>query len=172
MNSLLVHSHDVNHLYQGILPHGRHLTAVGKIVDAVLSRILEDITKLPDITADESHRISELCRMLNALEGLFVEGPEQVSSRLFSSLQVSIDFRINQTPAVVAYVPSWLKFSYLSEVLEASMADITYLFEEGALVDFEIDELAKLVTALFSDTPLRTETIQKLQHGHGVGGGR
>lgn len=52
------------------------------------------------------------------------------------------------------------------------MADITYLFEEGALVDFEIDELIKLVTALFSDTPLRTETIQKLQSGRGVAGGR
>ena len=37
---------------------------------------------------------------------------------------------------VVAYVPSWLKFSYPSEVLAASMVDITYLFEEGALVDF------------------------------------
>lgn len=75
-----------------------------------------------------------------------------------------------QTSVVVAYVPSWLKFSYLSEVLEASMADITYLFEEGSLVDFEIDELVKLVTALFSDTPLRTETIQKLQRGRGLGG--
>lgn len=73
---------------------------------------------------------------------------------------------------MVAYVPSWLKFSYLSEVLEASMADITYLFEEGALVDFEIEELVKLVAALFSDTPLRAETIQKLQRGYGVGGGR
>ena len=72
----------------------------------------------------------------------------------------------------MAYVPSWLKFSYLSEVLEASMADITYLFEEGALVDFEIDELVKLVTALFSDTPLRAETIQKIQSGHTVGSGR
>lgn len=68
---------------------------------------------------------------------------------------------------MLAYVPSWLKFSYLSEVLEASMVDITYLFEERALVDFEIDELVKLVTALFSDTPLRAETIQKLQTGRG-----
>lgn len=76
-----------------------------------------------------------------------------------------------QTSAVVAYVPSWLKFSYLSEVLEASLADITYLFEEGALVDFQTEELVKLITALFSDTPLRAETIQKLQSGHGVGGG-
>jgi centromere/kinetochore protein ZW10 len=48
------------------------------------------------------------------------------------------------------------------------MADINYLFEEGALVDFEIDELVKLVTALFSDTPLRAETIHKLQGVHGV----
>jgi centromere/kinetochore protein ZW10 len=46
--------------------------------------MLEDITKLPDITADESHRLSELCRMLNALEGLFVEGPEQVRSGISS----------------------------------------------------------------------------------------
>jgi len=82
LNSSLVHDHDIDHLHQGMLPHGRHLTAVGKIVNSVLSRILEDITKLPDITADESHRLSELCRMLNALEGLFVEGPEQVSSHL------------------------------------------------------------------------------------------
>ena len=52
------------------------------------------------------------------------------------------------------------------------MAGITYLFEEGGLVDFEIDELVKLVTALFSDTPLRAKTIQRLQRGHGVGGGR
>ena len=52
------------------------------------------------------------------------------------------------------------------------MADITYLFDEGALVDFETDELVKLVTALFSDTPLRAETIQKLQRGHSVGGSR
>ena len=71
-----------------------------------------------------------------------------------------------------AYISSWLKFSYLSELLEASIADIMYLFEEGDLVDFETDELVKLVTALFSDTPLRAETIQKLQSGLSVNDGR
>lgn len=84
LNSNLLNGRDIGHLYQGILPHGRHLTAVGKIVNSVLSKILEDITKLPDITADESHKLSELCRMLNALEGLFVEGPEQVGPHLSS----------------------------------------------------------------------------------------
>jgi protein transport protein DSL1/ZW10 len=48
------------------------------------------------------------------------------------------------------------------------MADISYLFQEGALVDFEVDELVKLVRALFADTPLRTTTINKLTAGHPV----
>lgn len=51
---------------------------------------------------------------------------------------------------------------------EASIADISYLFEEGALVDFDIDELVNVVRALFADTPLRTNTINKLLQGHPV----
>lgn len=49
---------------------------------------------------------------------------------------------------------------------EASMADITYLFEVGALVDFSADELVRLVRALFADTNLRTTTINKILAGH------
>ncbi|GBE89597.1 hypothetical protein BKA93DRAFT_723614 [Sparassis latifolia] len=131
------------------LNKSKYYLAIGSAVDAALSRILTDMLALPDITAVESHRLSELCRILNALEGLFVENPDQPSF-------------------VVSYVPSWLKFSYLSELLEASIADISYLFEEGALVDFELEELVKLVRALFADTPLRTNTINKLLQGHPV----
>ncbi|KAF5373242.1 hypothetical protein D9615_007430 [Tricholomella constricta] len=134
---------------KGILPKSKYYTAIGMVADAGLRRILTDILALPDIPEVESHQLSELCRILNAMEGLFVEDSAQPSF-------------------VVAYVPSWLKFSYLSELLEASMVDITYLFEEGALVDFEVDELIRLVRALFVDTPLRTNTIAKLQGGHPV----
>lgn len=48
------------------------------------------------------------------------------------------------------------------------MADLTYLFEEGALVDFEVEELVKLVRGLFADTPLRMTTINKIMEGHPV----
>lgn len=48
------------------------------MVDAALSRILRDILALPDITEVESHRLNELCHILNALEGLFVETSFQV----------------------------------------------------------------------------------------------
>lgn len=53
-------------------------------------------------------------------------------------------------------------------IQEASIADISYLFQEGALVDFKVEELVKLVRALFADTPLRTNTINKLISGHPI----
>jgi len=52
--------------------------AIGLVTDAALSRVLQDVLELPDIPEVESHRLSELCRILHALEGLFVEDPEQV----------------------------------------------------------------------------------------------
>jgi protein transport protein DSL1/ZW10 len=57
----------------------KYYTAVGTVVEAVLDRILEEILALPDITEVESHRLSELCRIFNSLEGLFLDDPEQVS---------------------------------------------------------------------------------------------
>ncbi|KAG2363253.1 hypothetical protein BDR07DRAFT_1404704 [Suillus spraguei] len=135
--------------WKPVLPKSKYYTAVGAMVEVSLQRILENILAIPDIPEVESHKLSELCRILAALEGLFVE-----------------DF--SESSFVVSYVPSWLKFSYLSELLEASMADLTYLFEEGALVDFEVDELVKLVRALFADTPLRTKTLDKIMGGHPV----
>ncbi|KAG7445004.1 uncharacterized protein BT62DRAFT_951320 [Guyanagaster necrorhizus] len=134
-------------LWKGILTKSKYYMAIGSVTEAALSRVLVDILALPDIPEVESGRLAELCRILHALEGLFVEDPEQPSF-------------------VVAYAPSWLKYSYLSELLEASMADTTYLFEAGALVDFEVDELVRLVRALFADTNLRTITINKLLQGH------
>ncbi|KAJ7782061.1 hypothetical protein DFH07DRAFT_792440 [Mycena maculata] len=132
--------------WRGVLNKSKYYTAIGMVTDAALTRVLEDVLALPDIPEVESHRLSELCRLLHALEALFVE-------------------EANQEPFVVAYVPSWLKFSYLSELLEASMVDISYLFDSGALVDFEVAELVRLVRALFADTALRTNTINKLTGG-------
>ncbi|KZV65179.1 hypothetical protein PENSPDRAFT_655986 [Peniophora sp. CONT] len=144
--SVLSMIRDAGRRWKNILTKQRYFTATGALVDAALARVLEDVLALPDITEDESHRLSELCRVMNALEGLFIdaEDPEQPSR-------------------VVAHVPSWLKFSYLSELLEASLADVDYLFNEGALVDFERDELVRLVRALFAESPARETLVARIQ---------
>ncbi|KAI0773308.1 hypothetical protein BD413DRAFT_541034 [Trametes elegans] len=149
LNDVLQRIRRVAPQWKAVLAKSKYYDALGAVVETAVSRVLGDVLALEDITEIESHRLSELCHTLNALEGLFVEDP-------------------NHPSFVVSYVPSWLKFSYLSELLEASIADISYLFEEGALVDFEINELVKLVRALFADTPLRANTINRLLQGHPV----
>lgn len=57
----------------------KYYTAIGFVVDAALSRVLDDICALPDIPEVESRRLAELCRIFQALEGLFVEDPSQVN---------------------------------------------------------------------------------------------
>jgi hypothetical protein len=49
--------------------------------------MLEDILALPDITEVESHRLSELCRILNALEGLFSGEADEVGSFLSGRME-------------------------------------------------------------------------------------
>lgn len=60
----------------------KYYSSIGSLVDAALSRILDDVLALPDIPEVESRRLSELCKILHALEGLFVEDPSQVSTSL------------------------------------------------------------------------------------------
>ncbi|KAF8498627.1 hypothetical protein F5888DRAFT_1690555 [Russula emetica] len=144
---VLSHVRRVARQWKDILNKSKYFDALGSLVNFCLTSVMGDILALPDITEVESHRLSELCRILHALEGLFVDAPEQPSF-------------------VVGCVPAWLKFSYLSELLEASLADVSYLFDEGALIDFETHELIKLVRALFADTPQRANMINKLMAGH------
>ncbi|KAG8862148.1 hypothetical protein FRB96_002178 [Tulasnella sp. 330] len=134
--------------FKNTLTKSKYLEAAGYLVDEILSRVIDDVTSLRDIPEMESHRLNELLKILFPLEDLFAND--------------------DGSTTVVAHVPSWLKFSYLAELLEASMADISYLFDEGTLVDFEVDELVRMVQALFAETPLRAKTIEKISAGHPV----
>jgi hypothetical protein len=76
-----------------VLNSTRYYGALGALVDGALARVLGDVLALGDITAAESGALAELCRIAAALEGLFADS------------------------FVVAHVPCWLKFSYLSVLL-------------------------------------------------------
>lgn len=91
-------------VWRGLLPKGRFYEAIGAIVEAAIGRVVEDVTALEDIPAVESRQLSELCRIFLSLESLFVED--------------------DSAPFVAAYVPSWFKFSYLSELLVRHLTGI------------------------------------------------
>jgi hypothetical protein len=80
---------------QGVLSKLKYFNALGSLVNFCLTCVMGDILALPDITEVESHRLSELCRILHALEGLFVDDPEQVrgyASTVFDGTNVTTAF--------------------------------------------------------------------------------
>merc|ERR1711939_1136469 len=119
------------------------LNSLGVLTNAVLFRVLIEIENQEDISEESSLRLNDLCKILHELEGLFVGSEGEESS-------------------VAHHVPIWFKFKFLSELLEASMADIMFLFNEGHLVDFSASELSKLVRALFADSPLRRKNLESI----------
>lgn len=120
-----------------------YFQTIGTLIESVVLRITDDIEDLIDIGETESEKLGQLCKMLYDLDDIFVEDGQQST--------------------IVLHVPHWLKFNYLAEVLEASMADIMYLFRQGALVDFSTRELEQLICALFADTPLREKNLQEIR---------
>ncbi|CUA78197.1 Sorting nexin-41 [Cryptococcus neoformans var, neoformans B-3501A] [Rhizoctonia solani] len=109
-----------------VLSFIKYRLALGTLVEDVLSRLTDDILSMHDIPETESHRLHDICKVMRTFESLFVADGES-------------DSMVSQ------YVPSWFKYSYLSELLEASLADIRHLFDMGALVDFSEQDLAHLV---------------------------
>jgi centromere/kinetochore protein ZW10 len=117
---------------------------MGQLVESVVTRLLDEIVALDDITEVESERISSMLGDVELLETLFISANgSSVSS-------------------IAVHVPHWLKMCYIKEILHANLVDITYLFESGSLVDFKPPELSKLVQALFADSAKRSALLDKI----------
>jgi protein transport protein DSL1/ZW10 len=67
-------------------------------------------------------------------------------------------------PQTLIYVPSWLRFQYLANILESSLVDIKYLWKESELrMEFTADEVVDLIRALFAETRQRRDAIAEIR---------
>ncbi|KAK4048008.1 ribosome biogenesis protein ytm1 [Microbotryomycetes sp. JL201] len=130
--------------WKPVMNRSSYYTILGDLVNDVLQRVLDEIMDHMDISEQESIRLNQLCKQMHQVEALFDDGVTSVG----------------------AEVQVWFKFVFLSELLEASMADIMFLFDDGHLVDFEPSAIAKLVRALFSESPLRQQNLARIMQGH------
>ncbi|WVQ85149.1 hypothetical protein IAT38_007314 [Cryptococcus sp. DSM 104549] len=123
-----------------VLSQATRLEILGYLVTHLISRMSEAVLSIGDITEIESNRLTELLRLVYPLENLF--GGEG---------------------GVVEHVRGWLKFCYIAEILQANLVDITYLLDQGALVDFTVEELVGLVRALFASSDKRDGVVERVE---------
>ncbi|KLJ10717.1 hypothetical protein EMPG_13911 [Blastomyces silverae] len=142
--------------WQSILSPSALLQSIGSLLSTVINKMILDIEDLSDISDAESQRLAEFCNKISKLEDLFL--PESKSGQDMAGEQSEA------VPMTAMYVPNWLKFQYLSNILESSLADIKYLWTEGELqLEFSPEEVTDLIRALFADSDHRRRAIADIR---------
>ena len=141
--------HDVYKEWQPILSHSALLQSIGSLVSTVIHKIIVDIEDLGDISEPQSQRLVSFCNKVSKLEDLFT--PEAVDGA-------------EPVPMTAVYVRNWLRFQYLVNILESSLADIKFLWLEGELrLEFSPAEVIDLIKALFAESDYRRKAIAEIR---------
>lgn len=142
--------------WQSILSPSALLQSIGSLLSTVINKMILDIEDLSDISDAESQRLAEFCNQVSKLEDLFL--PESKPGQDIAGGQAEV------VPVTAIYVPNWLKFQYLINILESSLADIKYLWTEGELkLEFSPEEVTDLIRALFADSDHRRRAIVEIR---------
>ncbi|KAJ5105495.1 hypothetical protein NUU61_002842 [Penicillium alfredii] len=140
---------DVYKEWQPILSHSALLQSIGSLLSTVINKIIVDIEDLGDISEDQSQQLVSFCNQVSKLEDLFK--PETASD-------------VEAVPVTAVYVPNWLRFQYLVNILESSLADIKFLWLEGELrLEFSPEEVVDLIEALFAESDYRRRAIAEIR---------
>jgi len=137
----------VRTVWQPVLAASVYEVAFGKLVNAVVSRLINEVLAFDDISVEEGEKLREL--MLAAITGM---------KTLFAPATEEID----DTDGDPANVSVWRKLLRLTDLLDMSLRPITQSWESGDLLScgFSADEVQHLVKAIFSETPLRAECLR------------
>ena len=146
---------EIDRLWNGVLSNSARLQSLGALLSHVIRKMVTDILELASepqgISEEESKQLKAFLDQVGLLADLFEKtGPDEETRT-----------------HVHVYTPSWLRFKYLGEIMEASLADIKFMWTESELsLEFEADEVVELIEALFAESEYRREAIREITRTH------
>lgn len=151
VESVVERLRDVYGMWKGVLSEGALLQSLGSLLGTVAGKMITDIQDLGDISEADSQQLKALCDKVSVAKQLFTQQREDGGEA---------------QDMTFIYCPTWLKFQYLAEVLEASLADIRWMWKEGELsLEFEAEEVVELLEALFAESELRRQAVREVRRG-------
>ncbi|TPX40990.1 hypothetical protein SeLEV6574_g06302 [Synchytrium endobioticum] len=142
--------------WKDILPCHVYLKCMGFLLTSAQTRVTSEVLSLVDIGDSESHRLHSLLSKLDAGNSLIKEFFTHPSIPPQQSINGVMDF----------YIPNGSRFVKLSNLLIVSFKDLMHFWRAGELREFRVNEMMKLVKALFADTPLRVKNLEEISRGH------
>ncbi|KAI7270754.1 hypothetical protein KC345_g7361 [Hortaea werneckii] len=151
--------------WKPVLSSAALLQSLGSLLATATAKIIADVEDLGDIGEEDSHQLRRLMEKVTAVKDLFATQFSSPDGQPTTTTAAGQDMTF-------IYCPNWLKFQYLAEILESSLADIKYLWHEGELsLEFEAEEVCELIEGLFADSVMRRRAMAEIRRG-GAGGGR
>lgn len=148
---------DVHGQWQPILSQGALLQSLGSLLSTVTGKIISDVQDLADISEPESAQLKTLLGRVGRVTDIFTQQAQAGQEGAGGGGQQDLTF---------IYSPNWLKFQYLAEIMDSSLADIKWMWREGELsLEFEADEVVELIRALFAESELRRRAIAEIRGG-------
>ncbi|PIA90680.1 hypothetical protein CB0940_10983 [Cercospora beticola] len=134
---------DVHRLWSPILSTSALLQSVGSLLSSIAQKMIREIEDLPDIGEADSKQLKILIDQASTAKDLFVQ---------------------NDRDMTFVYCPNWLKFQYMAEIMESSLADIKYMWKESELsMEYTAEEVVGLIEALFAESIHRRQAIQDIR---------
>ncbi|KAI5358699.1 putative RZZ complex, subunit Zw10 protein [Septoria linicola] len=134
---------DVHKMWAPILSSSALLQSVGNLLSTVAAKIILDVEELAGIGEADSKQLKLLIDQASEVKDLFMQ---------------------NDRDMTFVYCPNWMKFQYLAEIMESSLADIRYMWNESELsMEFTAEEVVGLMEALFEVGPHLRQAIQDIR---------
>lgn len=141
-------------MWDGVLSQGALLQSLGSLLATITNKMISEIEDLGDISEADSKQLKALCENVMSLKEVFIQ---QKPGAEGDEAQQDMTF---------IYCPAWLKFQYLAEILESSLADIKWMWLEGELsLEFEGEEVVELIEGLFAESDHRRRAVAEIRRG-------
>ena len=138
--------------WRPVLSSSALLQSLGSLLSMVINKMINDVEDMADISEPQCQRLAAFCGRITLLGDLFIPQKGSVGTDETAA------------PLTAIYTPGWLKFQYLANILESSLADIKFLWIEGELgLEMTDEEVVGLIEALFQDSDHRRRAIADIR---------
>ena len=139
--------------WSSILSASHTAQSVGSLLSSTMSKMIKDIEDMEDISEAQSQKLVSFMENVGKTEDLFL--PDAHESILDQQASSSL---------ALLYVPSYLRFNYLQQILESSLVDIKYMWTDAGLsIEFTSEEVIDLIKALFAESSHRRNAINAIR---------
>ena len=140
-------------LWKQILPISALTSATGSLVNAVATKLINDVFDLSDMGVDEAERTARLIAKVTELDDLFIREPEKGGNQNGE----------DRVPMTAQFADKWMKMKFLSEVLQSNLKDIKFFwFESDLSLYFTKEEVVDLINLSFENNASVRQAIKEI----------